>query len=134
MKYVVLLIAMIFNISCLAQNNDHKRMDCSQATISAELDDCIKDNMNRSNKILKEKLNKFKQQVIQDYQADNQLGKALVNTVLDAQKAWLSFRDKNCKVIAFEIEEGTPAYITTINSCVIEMNDERMKQLNQLLN
>lgn len=67
------------------------------------------------------------------YQADPQLGSALIKTVLESQKSWLSYRDKHCKVIAFEIEEGTAAYITIINSCAIELNEKRMEQLSQLL-
>lgn len=131
MKYILLLLILIVNVSCLAKNDEE--IDCAHVTISAEYDDCIKKNTLESNRQLEQIISRLEIHIDKSYQADQQLGKALIKTVLESQKAWVSYRDKHCKIIAFEIEEGTAAYITTINSCAIELNGERMEQLNQLL-
>jgi uncharacterized protein YecT (DUF1311 family) len=131
MKYVLLLLTLIVNVSCLAQNDEE--IDCAQVTISAQYDDCVKKNTLESNRQLEQLISRFEIHIGKSYQADQQLGRALIKTVLESQKAWISYRDKHCKIIAFEIEEGTAAYITTINSCAIELNEERMAQLSQLL-
>lgn len=131
MKYIILLLTLIANVSCLAEND--KSIDCTRITISAEYDDCIKKKNTVSNRQLEQKISRYEKQINNNYQADPQLGKALIKAVLESQKAWVSYRDTHCKVIAFEIEEGTAAYITTINSCSIELNEVRMEQLNKLL-
>lgn len=131
MKYILLLLILIVNVSCLAQNDEN--MDCKYVTISAEYDDCIKNNILESNRQIEQIISRAETHIGKSYQADKQLGRALIKAVLEAQEAWISYRDKHCKIIAFEIEEGTAAYITTINSCAIKLNEERIKQLNQLL-
>ncbi len=40
MKFFILLLTLIANVSCLAEND--KPIDCTRITISAEYDDCIK--------------------------------------------------------------------------------------------
>jgi len=131
MKYILLLMILIVNVSCLAQNDE--KIDCTHVTISAQYDDCIKKNTLESNRQLEQIITRVETHIGKSYQADLQLGRALIKTVLESQKAWISYRGKHCKIIAFEIEEGTAAYITTINSCAIELNEERMEQLGQLL-
>jgi len=131
MKYTIILLTLIVSFSCLAQNDG--QVDCTKITTSAKYDDCIKKNTLESNRQLEQIVSRFEVQVSEDCQADPQLGSALIKTVLESQKSWLSYRDKHCKVIAFEIEEGTAAYITIINSCVIELNEKRMEQLSQIL-
>lgn len=131
MKYILLVLILIVNVSCLAKNDE--KIDCDQVTISAQYDDCIKKNILESNRQLEEIINRLEINIAKSYQADQQLGRALIKTVLESQNAWRHYRDKHCEIIAFEIEEGTAAYITTINSCAIELNEERMEQLRQLL-
>ena len=75
----------------------------------------------------------FEKRANQLYAPDPALGKELIDKVRNAQDAWLSFREKNCSVEAFEIQVGTPAYITTVNNCIILMNAERIKVLKKLL-
>ncbi len=130
MKYILLLLVLTVSVACFAQDNE--KIDCTHVIISAQYDDCIKKNILESNQQLEQIISRLEIQVAENYQADQQLGKALIKTVLESQKSWISYRDKHCKIIAFEIEEGTAAYITTLNSCAIELNENRMEQLSQL--
>lgn len=130
MKYILLLLVLTVNVACFAQDNE--KIDCTHVIISAQYDDCIKKNILESNQQLEQIISRLEIQVAENYQADQQLGKALIKTVLESQNSWISYRDKHCKIIAFEIEEGTAAYITTLNSCAIELNENRMEQLSQL--
>ena len=124
-------MALIVSFSCLGQNDE--QVECTKIITSTKYDDCIKKNTLETNRQLEQIVSRFEVQVSEAYQADPQLGNDLIKTVLESHKSWLSYRDKHCKVIAFEIEEGTTAYITIINSCVIELNEKRMEQLNQIL-
>ena len=130
MKSLLSLLLVVFSTACMAQSLD--KVDCSTITISPQLDDCVKKQLKGSNIRLKNELEKFEKRTKQDYAADLKLGKARINKVKQAQKAWVKFRDLNCKVEAFEIEEGTAAHITTVNNCIIRMNAEIIKILEKL--
>lgn len=136
MRALSFLLLVLVTASCNAQpdasGQRFESIDCSKVTISPELDDCIKKKAQASNSLLAAELMGFEDRTRRNYAADLKLGNALINKVKEAQKAWVSYRDKNCPVEAFEIEEGTPAYITTVNSCIIRMNDERIKVLKKL--
>ena len=117
-------------------NNDKPSMDkldCTAISISPQLDACIHNNMLSSNTQLLAEMESFEKRAKQIYAPDHVTGKELINKVSDAQSAWLNFRERNCEVEAFKIQVGTPAYITTVNNCIIFMNEKRIMVLKKLL-
>ena len=108
-------------------------LDCKSISINPQLEDCVHKQMLDSNVQLLTEMSSFEKRAKQVYTPDPALGKELIDKVHNAQDAWLNFREKNCSVKAFEIQKGTPAYITTVNNCVTLMNEERIKVLKKLL-
>ena len=138
MRLVQFIILLFFITSCMAQppmtSSVSDELDCSEISASMQLDDCVYKAMMTSNTDLMNELARFEVRAASVYEADPALGKELIDVVRQAQDAWVSFRDTNCRVDAFEVEEGTPAYITTMNNCIIRMNAVRIEELKRLLN
>ena len=122
--------------SCIAQPNNSTSIienDCIVIRNSLQLDNCIHKKMLSSNARLLAEIKNFEKRAKKLYTPDPVIGKELIDKVGNAQDAWLNFREKNCIVEAFEVEKGTPAYITTVNNCVIRMNTARINMLKKLL-
>lgn len=137
MKLLSVFLFIISASACVAEPTNIKsstdKLDCTTISISPQLDECIDKQMLSSNARLLAEMGHFEKRAKLVYAPDPALGKELIDKVRNAQDAWLSFREKNCSVEAFEIQVGTPAYITTVNNCIILMNAERIKVLKKLL-
>ena len=135
MRILPILLIVLTSSACMAQppNTSMEKTDCTVIKNSLQLDNCIHKKMLASNSLLLTEMKSFEKRAKKIYTPDPVLGKELIGKVRNAQNAWLSFREKNCSVEAFEVQEGTPAYITTVNNCIIHMNGERIKVLKKLL-
>lgn len=136
MRVLSVCLLVISTSACMAQppnNTPMEKIDCTVIRNSLQLDNCVHKNMMSSNAQLLSEMTSFEKRAKKIYKPDPALGKELIDKVRSAQKAWLSYRQKNCSVEAFEVQEGTAAYITTVNNCIIHMNVERTKVLKKLL-
>ena len=137
MKLLSIFFLIISTSACMAQPSNVKpltdELDCTAIIISPQLDDCIHKKMLSSNARLLVEMKNFEKRAKKLYTPDPVIGKELIDKVRNAQDAWLNFREKNCIVEAFEVQTGTPAYITTVNNCVIRMNTDRINMLKKLL-
>lgn len=138
MRLLHIFLLAISATACMAEPSKTTSLivddsDCTDIRSSSQIDDCIHKEMMNSNVSLSNALVSVEKRVEQAYAADLQLGQELIEIVREAQHAWLAFRDKDCKIQAFEIEKDTPAYVTTINNCVIQMNDNRIEELKNML-
>jgi len=137
MKLLTVFLLIISSSACMAQPSNVTSstgdVDCSVISISPQLDACVHKQMLNSNVQLLTEMKNFENRSNELYKPDPKLGKALIETVREAQDAWLKFREKNCKMEAFEIQKGTSAYITTVNNCIVRMNEERINILKKLL-
>ncbi|MDH5178166.1 MAG: DUF1311 domain-containing protein [Gammaproteobacteria bacterium] len=106
--------------------------DCAVIQSSPQLDACVHKHWVAAEAELAAGFGAYRQRIKTLYAADAELGKKLLDKVQQAHSAWLTFRDANCRVEAFEIEEGTPAYVTTLENCLIRMNAERFDVLKKL--
>ena len=59
-------------------------------------------------------------------------GSSVFRLVLDSQRAWLSYRDKQCDIWAKWYEGGTIASLV-INTCLTDITKFRIEELKQLL-
>ncbi len=137
MKLLYILLLVSSAACCMAQppknNTVADDFDCTDINVSPELDDCIYKEMINSKTLLSDELLSFEKRAMNIYAADMKLGKELIKIVRGTQDAWITFRDRNCEVEAFQIEKKMPAYVTTINNCVIRMNNKRIEKLKNLL-
>lgn len=138
MKILLAFILVVSATSCMAQipeiSQAQQKIDCTVVTTSPQLDACIRKKMLQSNARLMKEMSKLEKRVRQTYTADPKLGNKLIDKVRRTQKAWVNYRRLNCSVEAFQIEEGTAAYNTTVNNCIVRMNAIRIKALEKLPN
>lgn len=136
MKFIFTLLIVTITMSCSAQSSDaveDAELDCTNINTSAQVDDCVHKEMLISDSLLKKSLKNFEKRTEAVYEADPVLSAQIISLFDKAQHSWVNFRDYTCKIKAFEIIEGTPAYITTINGCLIDMNNKRVNELTLLL-
>lgn len=137
MKKLLVLLIVFSAAACRAELPEAPVMldvsDCSDISASAQVDDCIRAERLNSQAVLDEGVEQFQAYISHLYEADPALGEQLIETVAEAHRAWLAFRDADCKVEAFEAEEGTLLQQSLINSCVVRMNAERTEYLGKLL-
>ena len=135
MKLIPALILIVAASACVAQAKPTAtgdKLDCSNITISPQLDACVKQQMQKSNALLLSEMKNFQQRTLRAYAPAPELGKELIDLVRKSQEAWMQFRQLNCRVEAFQIEEGTAAHVTIVNDCIIRMNKQRIEVLKKL--
>lgn len=67
------------------------------------------------------------------YNSQPDLGAEFVEKIKSSQRAWINFRDKNCTVFSFMINEESQAYDTSVYSCKNDMTLRRTKELETIL-
>jgi uncharacterized protein YecT (DUF1311 family) len=63
---------------------------------------------------------------------DDSLRKEFENNIKISQRDWIKFRDSNCKLYSFQIDNKGSAYQTTVNECIAKMSETRGKELGEL--
>lgn len=107
-------------------------LNCQKVTNNLHSMDCIQQQFYLSAKALELKQDILESSITSAYSADRKLAMALLSATREAQTAWLHYRDKQCEVSVFEIEEGSPAYETSKQACMIGLNQQRIEQLEVL--
>ena len=60
------------------------------------------------------------------------LDKSLQNKLVNAQRAWIQFRDKSCKFEGYFAEGGTLQPVLEMN-CLADVTEQRVKDLERYL-
>jgi len=102
---------------------------CDNITTSNQVYLCSKQSLEKSDAALNKTYKDLLSQVVKDYQSDEKLKNEYTNKIKLSQRAWVDFRDKNCQVFSFQIEENTEAYEATTNMCKDKMTQERTRDL-----
>jgi uncharacterized protein YecT (DUF1311 family) len=104
--------------------------DTECALISnASIESCVAENFKQADRELNVVYRQTIDQVVSSYKAEPELRTELLSKLKSAQTAWIKFRDANCAVFAFEIEESKPAYTMALNQCKTRMTKDRTGQL-----
>ena len=105
---------------------------CEKIEASQQIAQCAEYKKNQSDKMLnlsyKEILGRIKHQ----YKESPALSDQYLSLLRGAQREWIKLRDADCKLEAFEIEETSEAYQTTINNCISRMSDNRTHYLKNI--
>lgn len=96
--------------------------DCSNAVTQADIDQCFGSNYAAADKIL----NNLYQQLMK------KLGPQDRAMLQDAQRTWVSFRDKHCAFVANPAAGGS-IYPTIVSGCATTVTVQRSKQLRERL-
>lgn len=105
---------------------------CEKIEASQQIAQCAEYKKDQSDKTLnlsyKETLNRIKHQ----YEKSPLLADQYISLLRGAQREWIKLRDADCKLEAFDIEETSEAYQTTINNCISRMSDNRTHYLKNI--
>jgi uncharacterized protein YecT (DUF1311 family) len=102
---------------CTVINDSNQIYLCSQEK--------KKENDMQLNLTYKQLISKIKQ----TYAGHDELKENYLDTIKKSQQTWLRFRDSNCEVYAFQIEQSSQAHETTTNECVADMSKKRIEEL-----
>ena len=106
---------------------------CSDIQVSQQVGECISKQYEISDKNLNDTYKQVLKKIDEDYKVDPKLGGELRDLLKKAQLSWIKFRDSNCEMKSFEVENGKPAKSTLLNRCLMQMTQERISELNGML-
>jgi len=102
---------------------------CDNINTSDQVYICSTVSLAKSDASLNHEYKKLLSKINEQYHSSEELKKEYLNKVKLSQRAWVDFRDKNCEVFSYQIETGTQAYETSMNTCKDKMTQERIKDL-----
>jgi uncharacterized protein YecT (DUF1311 family) len=74
----------------------------------------------------------LKEKVLDDYKADPERGKKLLEHIKKSQRLWINLREENCAIESFVISPSAQAFDTTRNFCLARESTERTRYLQSL--
>ena len=132
-NYSVFLRYLFVGLSvCSGVNVYAEASPCSNIVTSQQVFDCSVYKEKKADVDLNQAYKNLKQRVSSLYKADPALGEKYFERVKEAQRAWLHLRDLTCSLEAFEIENGTQAYLSIVNNCLARMDYDRSAYLRHL--
>lgn len=119
----------LFFISFALQASDV----CYNVQLSEQIFLCSKKTFENSDIELNKTYKTVLSTVRKEYNSQPDLKTEFVEKIKNAQKAWITFRDTNCVVYSFQIDESSQAYETSMYSCKNDMTRRRIEELNGIL-
>ncbi|BBV30755.1 Uncharacterized protein conserved in bacteria [Citrobacter werkmanii] len=119
-------------IILLYSSFSHSADVCRNITTSDQVALCSESKKNSADKYLNEQYLMLLSKVNSAYVNDESLKQEFVNNIKTSQRDWIKFRDSNCKLYSFQIDNKSSAYQTTFNECVAKMSETRGKELAEL--
>lgn len=126
---IMIMFLMLFSIFSYAEE-----LECNKIQLSDQVYLCSKQSMETSDKKLNQEYREILKKVRAQYSSNEELKNEFINKIKESQRSWVDFRDKNCEVLSYQIDVGTQAYETSMNSCKDKMTQERIKELGIILN
>jgi uncharacterized protein YecT (DUF1311 family) len=119
-------------LTCLGTPALAQEIDCTNSSIQLELNACAEQDWRTADA----ELNRVYKAVMAEMQAMDQslppeLQGAAV-TLRDAQRAWITFRDRNCNLAGYPMRGGS-AEPLLIYGCLRQMTLDRSRQLQDLV-
>jgi uncharacterized protein YecT (DUF1311 family) len=124
MRKLLPLVLLICSCSALA-------IDCSNAVTTPDMNECASLNQKK----VEAKLNQVYQKVMKDLDKPDSEGEKYSEyrkTLLEAQRAWIKFRDADCNAIYTYYESGSIRNLMAI-SCKQKHAERRIKDLEEYL-
>ncbi|MCG7783425.1 lysozyme inhibitor LprI family protein [Lelliottia amnigena] len=122
----------VLAIILLYSSFSHSADVCRNITTSDQVALCSENKKDSSDKYLNEQYSMLLSKVNSAYVNDEDLKQEFVSKIKTSQKDWIKFRDSNCKLYSFQMDDKSSVYQTTINECVAKMSETRGKELAEL--
>lgn len=132
MRFLIAILFIMTPLAVSVQAQDNNDYNCADPQFQQEMNYCAYQDWQNADK----QLNAVWKQVKPAYdavRADTPSDfRAAKNQLLEAQRAWIKFRDAHCESTAVQSAGGTIVPLL-VNSCKAAMTNGRTKQLKQLL-
>ncbi|MFE8100778.1 lysozyme inhibitor LprI family protein [Brenneria goodwinii] len=102
---------------------------CVSPASDADLLNCTVKEKEEAEKIINQEYIAAKKRISSAYEVSPKLSQDYMKTLLDSQRAWLKYRDSQCKLEVYLAEEGTSANKMLISKCIARLDKERVGQL-----
>ncbi|PWW10865.1 lysozyme inhibitor LprI family protein [Mangrovibacter plantisponsor] len=122
----------VLAIILLYSSFSHSADICHNITTSDQVASCSESKKNLADEYLNKQYSALLSKVNSAYVNDEFLKQEFVKKIKAAQRDWIKFRDSNCQLYSFQIDNKSPAYQTTFNECVAKMSEARGKELAEL--
>lgn len=121
----MLKLSLFAACSLVLASHSYAATDCSNATDQAAMTKCVIDDLAVQDKELNVLYKKVEKRLADDHDTKKLL--------IDSQRAWISFRDSECK-FATSSTDGGSIHPMMVASCKAELTTARNQQLSNYLN
>ena len=120
-------------VFCAVPASAQDKIDCANAMAQAELNICASQDYEKADAELN-RVWKQARKTAKDVDADQDSAelKGAEQALLAAQRAWITYRDKNCELAGFEARGGSMEPML-ISGCLAEMTTARTKELRSFI-
>lgn len=122
--FSLLLCVTVFYVSPV-----HATSDFSSGNNDQEVYTCAQKNRNETELDLNKEYKLAKTRVETLFKGDNKELSQYMDTLTEAQRAWLKYRDNDCKLASYAADKGSDLSNANINMCTSELNEQRIKKL-----
>lgn len=106
--------------------------DCSQGNNVQEVYSCAQKNRNETELDLNKEYKLAKGRVETLFKGDDKELSQYMDTLTEAQRAWLKYRENDCKLASYAADKGSDLSNANVNMCTSELNEQRIKKLKLL--
>lgn len=103
--------------------------DCSKGNNDQEVYNCARKNRSQTEIDLNKEYKLAKARVETLFEGDNKALSQYMSTLTDAQRAWLQYRDNDCKLASYVADKGSDLSNANFNMCTSELNEQRIIKL-----
>ena len=107
----------------------HAMSDCSKGNNDQEVYSCAQQNRNETEIELNKEYMMAKARVETLFKGDDKELSQYMSTLTDAQRAWLKYRENDCKLASYAADKGSDLSSANLNICTSELNEQRIKKL-----
>lgn len=103
--------------------------DCSGGNNDQVIYSCAQKNRNETELDLNKEYKLAKTRVETLFKGDDKELSQYMSTLTDAQRAWLKYRENDCKLASYAADKGSDLSSANLNICTSELNEQRIKKL-----
>lgn len=122
--FSLLLCVTVFYVSPV-----YATSDCSSGNNDQEVYTGAQKNRNETELDLNKEYKLAKIRVETLFKGDNKELSQYMDAFTEAQRAWLKYRENDCKLASYAADKGSDLSNANINMCTSELNEQRIKKL-----
>lgn len=107
----------------------HAISDCSTGDNDQEVYTCAQKNRNETELDLNKEYKLAKARVETLFKDENKELSQYMDALTEAQRAWLKYRENDCKLASYAADKGSDLSSSYSNMCASELNEQRIKKL-----